>query len=82
MFNLPTLKQDKANHVLYGIAISAIILAASHSSVVSFFITMGIAIGREWYGYVFTQQWPQYFNWRDALATVAGAALTLIIASL
>lgn len=82
MFNLPTLKQDKANHVLYGIAISAIILAVSHSSVVSFFITMGIAIGREWYSYVFTQQWPQYFNWRDALATVAGAALTLIIASL
>jgi hypothetical protein len=82
MFKLPTLNEDKANHVLYGIAISAIVLAITHSAVPSFFITAGVAMGREQYSYIFVQQWPQYFNWRDALATVAGAMITLILAQL
>lgn len=83
---LPQLAADKANHVIYGAAVFCVAaaFAGEHARIAGMAAAVALAIAKEaadWLRnrrvYYSGMPAPHSVEWRDALATVAGAGLCL-----
>lgn len=74
MRNLPIIPEDKANHFIYGLLITAIILTLSSSIPLAIFICTIIAFSKEFYDKKITT-----FSWLDIVFTVSGGVTSVLI---
>lgn len=76
--NLPQLPQDKANHFIYGQLIF-LVVAVVFGSFLGILATAVAAVGKEVYDKVSKTGTK---DWNDALATLAGGGVGLLISML
>lgn len=75
--NLPVLPQDKANHVVYGTALTAI--GMCYSPVAGAVLCAAFAVGKEVYDWWDNQHGGRHgVELNDALATMSGGAIVLL----
>jgi len=74
MRNLPIIPEDKANHFIYGLLITAIMLTLSSSIPLAIFICTIIAFSKEFYDKKITK-----FSWLDIVFTVGGGITSILI---
>lgn len=74
MKNLPIIPEDKANHFIYGLLITAIILALGLSMPLAIFTCIIIAFSKELYDKTVTR-----FSWLDVIFTVTGGITSVLI---
>lgn len=93
--SLPSLPQDKANHVLYGALIFLVAYAllllfgVPHSAYAALAVSVGFGLGKEgvdaWENHKATGDWrtgPHGVEGLDAAATAAGGLVTFLSAGL
>jgi hypothetical protein len=75
--NLPILAQDKANHAVYGAAVTAIV--SCHSALAGAAVCVFFAVGKEAFDWWQNKRGGNHgVEFADTLATLFGGALVLL----